>query len=136
MNSWVFPALITFLFWGVAVITPKIALQYINPMSVVVYETIGSLTIAFVVLIIIGFRPDVHFKGIMFAILTGSLYVCGALAFFYALNSGRVSIVVVFTALYPVIPILYGFFILKEPIALKEGLGMVFAFAAIVLFSI
>ena len=136
MNSWVLPASMAFLFWGLSMTTPKIALRYISPMSVTVYEGIGVLLMTVIVLIFMGFRPDVHSKGIMYAILTGILVTSGGLLFFIALKSGKLSVVTVFVAMSPVIPILFGYFVLKEPIALKEGIGMVFAFAAIVLFSI
>ena len=136
MNSWVLPASMAFLFWGLSMTTPKIALRYISPMSVTVYEGIGVLLMTVIVLIFMGFRPDVHSKGIMYAILTGILVTSGGLLFFIALKSGKLSVVTVFVAMSPVIPILFGYFVLKEPIVLKEGIGMVFAFAAIVLFSI
>jgi transporter family protein len=41
-----------------------------------------------------------------------------------------------FTALSPVITIALGYLVLKEPLSLKEGLGILSAFIAIFLFTI
>jgi drug/metabolite transporter (DMT)-like permease len=49
---------------------------------------------------------------------------------------GKVSVIATLVALNPVITIGMAYFFLKEPITLKEGAGMVFAFIAIVLFTV
>jgi transporter family protein len=49
---------------------------------------------------------------------------------------GKVSVIATLIALNPVITIGLAYFILKEPITLKEGAGMVFAFIAIILFTV
>ena len=135
MNNWILPALVTFICWGIAGIIPKITIRYINPMSAIIYEIIGIGIIGFFVLTLLGFRPEIHAKGIGLAILTGMLGVTGALGFLFAVKSGKVSIVVMFTAMYPVITILLAYFLLKEPITLREGIGMLCAFAAIYFFT-
>lgn len=100
-----------------------------------IYEAIGVGIMGFVVLTIIGFRPEIHVKGISLAVLTGILGIGGALGFLFAVKSGKVAIVAMLTALYPVLTILLGYIFLKEPISLKEGLGMLFAIVALVLFA-
>ena len=59
----------------------------------------------------------------------------GALGFLFAVKAGKVSIVVVFTAMCPAITIFLAFIFLKEPITLKEGIGFLCAFAAIYFFT-
>jgi transporter family protein len=135
MNNWILPASVTFICWGIWGFIPKITTRYINPMSAVVYESIGVGIMGFLVFTILGFRPEVHAKGISLAIITGVLGITGALGFLFAVKSGKVSIVAVFTAMSPVITILLAYFLLKEPITVREGLGLICAFAAIYLFS-
>jgi transporter family protein len=103
-------------------------------MSAVIFETIGVIIAGFTVLVFINFRPEIHPKGVGLGILTGLLGIAGALGFLFAVKSGKVSVVAMFTAMYPLVTLLLGYFILKEPITLKEGLGMLCAIAAIVLF--
>jgi transporter family protein len=104
-------------------------------MSALVYEGLGAAMAAGIVLALIGFHPESNPKGIGLALLTGFLGMGGALGFYYAVRIGKVSVVVMVTAMYPSIPILLGYFLLKEPISLKEGVGILFAFVALVLFA-
>ena len=59
----------------------------------------------------------------------------GAFLYLLAVSKGKVSIIVFMSAMYPVITIALSYIFLHETISLKEGIGMIFALAAIVLFS-
>ena len=125
----------TLVCWGIWAFIPKITTRYISPTSAMIYEAIGVGIGAFVVLVYIGFRPEIHPKGISLAISTGILGIGGALGFLFAVKSGKVSIVAMITAMYPVLTIFLAFIFLREPISLKEGLGILFALIALFLFA-
>jgi len=135
MNSWVIFAILALLVWGFWGFFPKLATNYISPKSVLVYEVIGAIIVGMAVLFLINFKPEVNAKGITFAILTGIAGTLGALFFIFAVSRGETSVVVTTTALYPLITIILAFLILKEPITIKQGVGMIFAFAAMMLLS-
>ncbi len=135
MNNWMLPALVTFVCWGIWGFIPKITTRYISPTSAIVYEALGVGIVGFVVCALIGFRPEVHVKGIALALTTGILGITGALGFLFAVKSGKVTIVAMFTAMSPVITILLAYLILKEPITFREGLGLICAFAALYFFT-
>ena len=135
MNSWVIFAILALLVWGFWGFFPKLATNYISPKSVLVYEVIGAIIVGVAVLFLINFKPEVNAKGITFAILTGIAGTLGALFFIFAVSRGETSVVVTTTALYPLITIILAFLILKEPITMKQGIGMIFAFAAMMLLS-
>jgi transporter family protein len=59
----------------------------------------------------------------------------GAFLYLLAVSKGKVSIIVFISALYPVVTIALSYFFLQETINLKEGIGMIFALVAIILFS-
>lgn len=136
MSNWFLPAFMTLICWGIWGFIPKITIRYINPMSALVFEAIGVIIVGLIVLSFLGFRPEVHPKGIVLAILTGIIGMTGALGFLMAVKTGKVSIVAMVTAMAPIVTILLAYFLLSERISLKEGLGIVFAFAAISLFVI
>ena len=135
MKSWMLPAFVTLICWGIWGFVPKITTRYISPMSAMVYETLGALVVGFVVLVLLGFKPDVHAKGVCLAITTGIVGLTGALGFLFAVKSGKVSVVSMFTSLSPLITVTLGYLVLKEPITLKEGLGILSALIAILLFA-
>jgi transporter family protein len=132
--NWLLPATVTFVCWGIWAFIPKITIRYIHPMSAVIFEAIGVIIAGLVVLALVGFRPEVHPRGVGLAVLTGLLGVTGALGFLFAVKAGKVSVVAMLTAMYPLMTLLLSHFLLKEPITLKEGLGILCALAAIVLF--
>ena len=136
MTNWILPAFGTLICWGVWSFVPKITTRYINPISAMIYETIGAVIVGLVALTLVDFRPDVHIKGICCAVSTGILVLTGALFFLFAVKSGKVSVVAMFTALSPVITIALGCLILKEPLTLNEGLGILCAFIALFFFTI
>lgn len=135
MSNWILPAFLAFVCWGVWGFIPKITTRYISPMSAMVYETIGALIVGLVCLALVGFKPDTDIKGICLAVSTGVIGLTGALFFLFAVKSGKVSVVAMITALSPVITIGLGYLILKEPLSLREGLGVLSAFIAIILFT-
>ncbi|MBI4150475.1 EamA family transporter [Candidatus Woesearchaeota archaeon] len=126
-------ALIVFGFWG---FFPKLAGNYISPKSVMLYEVLGAIIIGMGVLFLVNFKPETHPYGILFGILTGIAATLGSLFYIFAVRYKQVSIVVTMTALYPVITILLAFLFLNESITIRQGIGMVFALIAIVLFSL
>ena len=135
MKTWIIPVCITFVLWGIQGFVAKLTTQYINPMSALLYNIVGAFIVGIVILYLLNFSPQIHAKGIALAVFMGTLGILGALGMLYAMRQGKVSVVTVISALYPLVSILLAYFILKEPITLKEGAGIAFALVALVLFS-
>lgn len=136
MKAWLLPASMTMICWGIWGFIPKVTTRYIHPLSASVFEGLGSAVFGLIILFYIGFKPEIHPKGVSLAIITGLLGMLGALFYLFAVPRGKVSVIATIAALNPVITIGLAYFILKEPITLKEGVGMAFAFVAIVLFTV
>jgi transporter family protein len=136
MKAWLLPVSMTMICWGIWGFIPKITTRYINPLSASVFEGLGSAIFGLIILFSLSFKPEIHPKGVSLAFITGLLGMLGALFYLFAMPKGKVSIIATIAALNPVITIGLAYLILKEPITLKEGIGMVFAFIAIVLFTV
>lgn len=136
--QWFIYSIIALIIWGFYGFFPKLTTGYIDPKSAVVFQSVGGIIIGiFVLIFALKFKPEMHFKGILFAILTGIAGVTGALFFLYALSTGgKTAAVVTITALYPLITIALSFFILHETITIVQGIGVLMALAAIVLISV
>jgi len=135
MPNWLGAALVALGLWGFWAFLPKLALLYMDQRSVLVFQTIGSILVGTFVLASLRFRPQWHPKGALFALLTGVSGLVGFLFYLSALRTGKASVVITLTALYPFLAILLAFLILKEPISVKKLVGFGFALIAIVLFS-
>jgi transporter family protein len=134
-HNWFVSALLALIIYGFWGFFPKLAVSYISPQSALVYQVAGGMLVGALALFLVGFRPESHPLGVLFAILTGITGVLGTLFYYAAASRGNISIVVSMTALYPLITICLAFFILHEPLTFKQIIGMVFAIVAIILFS-
>ena len=135
MNSWFFwtiLAMVTFGAWG---FFPKLAINYINPQSALIYQVIGGLLVGIVGLAMLNFKPETHPLGILFAFLTGITGVLGTFFYYLAASRGQISIVASLTALYPLITIMLAIVFLHETLIMKQVIGLCFAIAAIILLA-
>ena len=135
MANWLTPALLAFVVWGFWAFLPKIATKYIDPKSIVFYEVVGAVIIGLIVLVSLDFKLQTEPRGVVLAIIVGALGLGGSFAYVYAVSKGPVGIISIFTALYPILTILLAYFILQEPITVKQGIGICFAMVAIFLLS-
>lgn len=135
MESWLIPAFTALVIYGLWGFFPKLAVTYINPTSALIYEVAGAMLVGLISLFWVGFQPESHPKGILFAVLTGVAGMLGTLFFFAAASRGRISVVVSMTALYPIITIILAAIFLREPVTARQVLGMFCAVAAIILLT-
>ena len=135
MRSWLVYALISLVLYGFWGFFPKLSVRDIDPLSALLYEIVGACFIGLVVLFSIG--PGLQFtpNGFWFAFLTGVSGMVGTLFFFKAAKWGPISVVVSLTALYPLIAITLAAIFLREPITLRQLMGMGLALIAIFLMS-
>jgi bacterial/archaeal transporter family protein len=137
METWLIFSILALITWGFWGFFPKLASMHINAQSASFYEVIGALIFGIIILFIMGFKIQTNLSGVTYAILAGFTALLGGLFLLYAFSSGsKVSSAIIITALYPIITILLSFFILHETISIKEGIAMILAIIAIVLFSI
>ncbi|MDG4475063.1 EamA family transporter [Thiovibrio frasassiensis] len=135
MESWLIPAFTALIIYGLWGFFPKLAVSYINPASALVFEVAGAMLVGLSALLWVGFQPETHPKGILFAVLTGVAGMLGTLFFFIAASRGKISVVVSMTALYPIITIIIAAIFLREPVTAKQVMGMVCAVTAIFLLT-
>jgi transporter family protein len=136
MRDWTLPTLGALILWGLWGFIPKITTKYIAPQSAIVYEVMGGILVAAIVLVLLNFRLDTHPKGIALAITTGMLGFVGALCFLTAVSQGPVTLVATLSALYPVVSIALANFVLHETITIRQGVGIALALLSVILVAI
>lgn len=135
MKGWLVFSVLSLLLWGLWGFLAKLATGYVGPKSVFIYAGVGVVSMGLFAVSVMGFRPEPVLKGAVLGILTGVAGTSGALFFFLAMSRGKASVVVTMTALYPLITIILSFIILREHITLKQGFGLLFALAAMLLLA-
>ena len=136
MPDWFLYALLTLLVWSFFGLFPKLAANYIDPKSFLIYQVLGSMLVGVLGLALVGFKPQWHVRGVGLALLTGIFGSIGTLFFLFAMQKGKASVIVVMTGLYPVLTVLMVSLLLKETLTLKQAAGMVLGLIAILLFTI
>ncbi|RJX31205.1 MAG: hypothetical protein C4531_08415 [Desulfurivibrio sp.] len=135
MENWLLSALLAMIIYGFWGFFPKIAVTYISPQSALVYEVGGAMLVGLLTLFFIRFQLQFHPTGMLFAVLTGIAGMIGTLFFFAAAQKGKIAIVVGLTALYPLITVILAVIFLREPLTLKQVMGLILACVAILLLS-
>jgi transporter family protein len=135
MKSWLVPVLGAFVFWGLWGFLPKITTRTITPMSAMIFEAVGGMLVALIALLSGGYRLELTRQGVFLALLTGIFGILGAWTYLQAVSTGKVSLVVSFTALYPILSIVLAVFFLGKSLSVRQGAGIFFALLSMLLIA-
>jgi transporter family protein len=75
-------------------------------------------------------------KYVIYSIPVGLISLVAIIAFYKALKIGPSSVVLPLTNMYVILPVLFGFIVLKEPITMIRVLGIIFAILAAVFLTL
>ena len=112
MTAWFPAALFSLLSFGCWGLFTKLSVMYIDSKSALIYQTLGIVFVSIITFRLLNFKPELHIKGLSFAILTGVAYAIGCWFYFIAASKGKMSTVVSLTALYPLVTIFLSAFFL------------------------
>ena len=135
MKPWYIYAVLTVLTWGLWGVFSKLASNYSKPRQALLFQTVGVLAFAIVVLVMGKFRFEWSTPGFTWAALGGFFAFVGFLTFFAALEDGKASTVVTLSALYPLVTILISIAFLHEKLNARQGIGIALALIASVLLA-
>jgi transporter family protein len=130
MKPWLFYSLMTLLCWGLWGVFSKLASNYSRPRQTLIFQAVGVVAFALLVLSIEQFQIQRTAAGFGWSFAAGFINFVGFLAFFAAVQKGKVATVISLSSLYPVVTIALSMLLLHEKITKREGLGIAFALAA------
>ena len=129
------PAIVVLVTWGIVGLLQKLSTNHLSAETAVVWLVVGYL------LLDPWLYPQesiLMFSGraLVFAFLSALLNALGAWALLAAMkHGGKASIVVPFSALYPLVTVFLAPLVLHESITRLQGAGVVCALIAVVLLS-
>jgi bacterial/archaeal transporter family protein len=133
--SWFIPAVMALLLWGVWGILQKLATNHMPPRNVYLVSALGAIAVVLVIVATSRFPLSLSTEGTLFAVIAGICSALGGLLFLHAVSKGEASVVITFTALYPVVSIILSFVLFREAVTLKQGIGIVLALFSMVLLA-
>jgi transporter family protein len=135
--KWFWYSLLCVLCWGGWALCSKLGSNEIPARTMQFIFTFGALPVAVLLLILKRFQFENSPIGIFYGTANGVLSGIGGLALFAAYRSGgNTSVITAATALYPMITVLLAISILRERLTWLQVLGLGFAAAAIIIFSL
>jgi transporter family protein len=135
--KWFWYSILCILCWGGWALLSKMGSREIPADTMQFIFTFGTLPVALALLAGRHFKLEKSRKGIFYAVSNGVLSGIGGLAFFAAFRSGgNTSVITAATSLYPMITVALAVTILRERLTWVQVVGLGFAAAAIVIFSL
>ena len=135
MKTWYLYTLLTLSQWGLWGICSKLAANYSKPKQALLFQSVGVVAFAFLVLLIEKFRIEWSPPGFSWAAAGGFFAFVGFLTFFAALEGGKASTVITLSALYPLVTIILSIAFLHEKLSVRQVVGIAFALVASVLLA-
>ena len=136
-TRWFWYSILCILCWGGWALLSKFGSREIPPEAMQFLFTIGSIPVAFALLMARRGRLEKSAKGISYGLLNGILSGIGSLALFAAYHTnGNTSVITAASALYPVITVVLAITVLRERFGPVQVVGLGFAVVAIVIFSL
>jgi transporter family protein len=134
---WFWCSLLCVLSWGAWALLSKLGSTEIPADTMQFIFTFGTLPVAVALLAARKFKLEKSPRGISYAVLNGVLSGIGGLAFFAAFRSGgNTAVITAATSLYPMITVALAVAVLRERLTRVQLVGLGFAAAAFVLFSL
>lgn len=135
--KWFWYSILCILCWGAWALLSKLGSTEIPADSMQFLFTFGALPVALVLLLARRLKLENSPRGILYAVANGVLSGIGGLAFFAAFRSGgNTSVITAATSLYPMITVTLAVTVLRERLTWVQVLGLGFAAAAFVIFSL
>lgn len=127
-------AFIALVGWGFWAIGSKILTRYFNTLSTTFWISLWSMIFLTFFLL---FRKNLMInKYVIYSIPVGLISLVAIIAFYKALKIGPSSVVLPLTNMYVILPVLFGFVVLKEPITMTRVIGIIFAILAAVFLTL
>jgi len=135
--KWFWCSLLTVLAWAAWAICAKIGSNELSASAMQFFFGIGAAPLALLLLIKQGFKFERDSLGIFYGVANGLLSSVGNLALLAAFRSGgNTAVITTATSLYPMITVGLAIVVLRERLTRRQILGVGFAAAAMMIFSL
>ncbi len=136
--KWFLFSLITIFAWGIWGILTKMSSKHYGWQQIYIVAGLVTLLASLLLYtssILSKGQLNLGSPGFNYALAAGVAGTIALMSFYNAIKYGKVSVVVPFTALYPIITVTFSFIFLGERISIHQGLGIIFALIATILLS-
>lgn len=130
-----FPPIAALVLWGFWAFLPKLAMQSMEPHSVIFYEAVGGLCVTLPLLFHIKGKLVRDAKSIGIVMCGSSISIIAILCYYTALKMGPVATVATIAAMYPIVGVALARVFLKEKMNRLQLVAAAMAMIAIYLLA-
>jgi len=135
--KWLWYSVLCVFCWGAWILCSKLGSNEIPAAPMQFLFAFGFIPVAVLILWLKPVKFEKNLKGIAYSLGNGILAGIGGLTLFAAYRSGgNTSVITTATSLYPLITVVLAILVLRERLTWLQVLGLAFAVAAIVIFSL
>jgi transporter family protein len=127
-------ALVTMVSWGIWALLAQFAMQDLRPVTAMVISYATSVLVALIYFFYQNETLTISANGFALAALAGVFASVGGISLYIGLARGNTTIVTTISALYFMVAALLGVVVLDESLAFTDGLALVLAVVAVILF--
>lgn len=125
------------LLWGIWAFLFKIGVKLTGIKQALIWNNILAIFMSIGIILFLLPHAELRIgKGAFYVMIATAFGITGSIIWYIALEKSRASIVVSFTALYPLVTVILSSVFLKEKISLYNRIGIVFALIAGILLSL
>jgi len=136
LPPWFWLAGVALVLWGVVGLFQKLCTNYISAESALICAAAGWLFLLVWLYPGSSMWSAYSHRNMGWGVLSGTLNALAAWMLFSAMRrGGKASVVVPFTALYPLVVVVFGPWLLHESLTLRQSLGVVGSIIAVVLLT-
>lgn len=135
MRLWVLYSFLALLVWGLWGVLSKLVSMHLPARSAMLFEAVGYVIGTLTIATLYFWSVEWNARGAFFGILTGFCAAFGSFLFIQALSTGKASIVVIMTSLYPLVTVVILFLLFREALTMREGAGIILALSALALLA-
>jgi bacterial/archaeal transporter family protein len=135
--KWFWYSMLCVVCWGMWALFAKLGSSGIPATTMEFLFPFGCLPVVLVLLATRRFRLERSLRGTVYGTVMGALGGLGGLALFAAYRTGgNTAVITTVSAMYPMITVVLALVILRERLTRVQWLGLAFAVAAFVIFSL
>lgn len=128
--------IIVIILWGLWAFLFKLGADEIGIKKAIFYAYLAGIIFSFAIISYLFPKKLEINKGVLLIVLATVVGFLGTIIWYFILQKYKASIIVSFTALYPVVTVLLSILILKEKLSLPNAIGIILAIIAGILLSI
>ena len=136
MQNWLVFSLLCIFLWGLWGFILKFTYKDLSWLQTYFLSSLASFMLALLVFLYYKGDISLRLRSTYIAMLAGVFGGAGYIFFVKALVTGKASIVIPLTAIYPVVTVVLALLVLGEKISIYQAIGVILAIVATILISI